>query len=420
MRLRNPDSSSLISALDFDVPLSSKVLNIEDKNRSNILTWRGQFSPQLVESLLAAYCSKGAAVLDPFSGSGTVIFEAAYFGASISYGVELNPSAWILSRIYQLTNLSHQEKELIENSVRLALFSQFPEPLALYGDNEIINIDVFKKKVGTIAARLLPNERIIFDGFIIILDIANHILTPKYIHDTYYKFTALIQRLPYLQNPIHTFLSDARQLPLTSDSIDFVLTSPPYINVFNYHQNYRRSAEMLDWNLLQVARSEIGSNRANRGNRFLTVIQYCLDMFAVFRELSRTCRKNARIILIVGYESNVLGVPFYNADILQRIACETNLFHLIQRQKREFRNKFGAVIREDLLHLQPNKLVVNNDALLMSVRNIAFEALVSGVSVVADKNAPLLQEALERIENVTGIPLFSEPKPSMRIIRSVT
>ena len=47
--------------------------------------------------------------------------------------------------------------------------------------------------------------------------------------------------------------------------------------MFNYHQKYRRSVEALDCNILAIARSEIGSNRQNRGNRFLTVIQYCLD-----------------------------------------------------------------------------------------------------------------------------------------------
>jgi hypothetical protein len=34
-------------------------LNIADKRRANAFAWRGQFSPQLVESLLRAYCPTG-------------------------------------------------------------------------------------------------------------------------------------------------------------------------------------------------------------------------------------------------------------------------------------------------------------------------------------------------------------------------
>ena len=46
------------------------------------------------------------------------------------------------------------------------------------------------------------------------------------------------------------------------------------------HQNHRAILELLGFDLLHVAASEIGSNRKNRGNRFRTVIQYALDMEA--------------------------------------------------------------------------------------------------------------------------------------------
>ena len=79
----------------------------------------------------------------------------------------------------------------------------------------------------------------------------------------------------------------------------------PYINVHNYHQKYRRSAEALYWNALAVARSDIGSNRQNRANRFLTVVQYTLDMSLALREMARVARRGARLILVLGRESSV-------------------------------------------------------------------------------------------------------------------
>ena len=60
----------------FTERLDRRVLDIEDKHRSNLFTWRGQFSPQLIESLLDAYCPENATVFDPFAGSGTVLYEA--------------------------------------------------------------------------------------------------------------------------------------------------------------------------------------------------------------------------------------------------------------------------------------------------------------------------------------------------------
>ena len=52
-------------------------LDIAERVRTNPLPWAGQFSPQLVERLLAAYAPRNGVVLDPFVGSGTSLLEAA-------------------------------------------------------------------------------------------------------------------------------------------------------------------------------------------------------------------------------------------------------------------------------------------------------------------------------------------------------
>ena len=83
---------------DFAEPLPQASLNIEGKKRSNIFAWRGQFSPQLVESLLAEYCPPGSVVVDPFAGSGTVLCEAARRSLP-AFGFEINPSAWCFSKL---------------------------------------------------------------------------------------------------------------------------------------------------------------------------------------------------------------------------------------------------------------------------------------------------------------------------------
>ena len=51
---------------EFDIPISEQILNISDKNRSNLFAWRGQFSPQLIEAILKAYCLPNSIILDPF------------------------------------------------------------------------------------------------------------------------------------------------------------------------------------------------------------------------------------------------------------------------------------------------------------------------------------------------------------------
>ena len=84
-----------------------------EKTRSNLFAWRGQFSPQLIETILASYCLPDSVILYPFVGSGTVLLEAGTFLFD-AYGFEINPAAWILSRAYEFIN-TLSRKEIMEN-----------------------------------------------------------------------------------------------------------------------------------------------------------------------------------------------------------------------------------------------------------------------------------------------------------------
>lgn len=88
--------------LDFST-IEQSLLNIENKLRSNLLPWTGQFSPQLVEVLLAEYASDDSLVLDPFAGSGTILCECGRRGLQ-AYAIEINPAAYSMARTYQLMN----------------------------------------------------------------------------------------------------------------------------------------------------------------------------------------------------------------------------------------------------------------------------------------------------------------------------
>jgi DNA modification methylase len=156
--------------------------------------------------------------------------------------------------------------------------------------------------------------------------------------------------LPYSDNEINAELLDAKSSgEALKNSIDFILTSPPYINVFNYHQNYRAIIETFHFDILKVAHSEFGSNRKNRGNRFKTVIQYCIDMELAIRSFWNALKPNAKMVLVVGRESNVRGTPFYNGQLVIEIIQKTKGFSEIKTLERQFTNKFGINIKEDII-----------------------------------------------------------------------
>ncbi|MTJ28957.1 TRM11 family methyltransferase [Aphanizomenon sp. UHCC 0183] len=386
---------------EFDKPIPKEKLDIVEKTRSNLFAWRGQFSPQLVEVILNAYCLSNSVILDPFAGSGTVLLEAGILEFE-AYGFEINPAAWILSKTYEFINDIEKKKSV--NAIRSLIDKEFPFRIFENG-SEVQNLPV---KLKEIRNELDKETAKIFDALVILLDVANNKVTNEFIQSKFADLASLIEKLPYSKKQINVSLSDARSLPLKNDQIDFVVTSPPYINVFNCHQNYRRSAEILGWDLLKIAKSEIGSNRANRGNRFYTVIQYCLDMADTMQELSRVSKNEARIVFVVGHESNVLGVPFYNADIIEKIGLRANLFNKTLRQKREFKNKFGKIIREDLINFSNLNNKNCKDIVEQVAREVAFDVLKSGLPLVSSKNLKSLEDAINKVEDIGRTPTLDK------------
>jgi SAM-dependent methyltransferase len=385
----------------FDQPIPKEKLDIFEKTRSNLFAWRGQFSPQLIEVILSAYCPSNSVILDPFTGSGTVLREAGILELE-AYGCEINPAAFILSKIYEFINDSNRKQSL--NNFRRIIDREFP--FRIFDPDA--EVEYLAEKLIKIRGELDQKILMIFDALVILLDLANNKITNEFIQAKFSNLIKIIESLPYSEKTIKVALADARSLPLKNDQIDFVVTSPPYINVFNYHQNYRQSTELLGWDILKIARSEIGSNRANRKNRFYTVVQYCLDLADTIKEISRVTKKEARIIFIVGHQSNVLGVPFYNADIIEKIGVKTHLFHKILRQKREFKNKFGQLIREDIISFVNLNYKITQEKLEQVAKEVAFDVLTSNLSLVSPQNLKFLEDAIQQINKIQKTPTLDQ------------
>jgi SAM-dependent methyltransferase len=385
--------------------IDQALLNIESKERSNPLPWNGQFSPQFVEALLDKYASEAHCVLDPFSGSGTLLFEASSRKLA-ALGSDINPAACYLARIYTLASRSSANRLKLCDRFEQILQECFPEEMPLFRDSG------WRTTLKEKTTQLLPireavaqsDGTVLLAALIVLCDFYSDHTKRKDLLDGWKRLRRIVSSLSESTQPIKVFNADARRLPIRDSQVDLVITSPPYINVFNYHQQFRQTVEALGWHSLHVAKAEIGSNRKHRANRFLTVIQYCLDMVQVLAEVNRVCKPSSRVIFVVGRESRVRGIPFYNARLVGAVA-ELVGFELITRQERVFTNRFGQSIFEDILHFA--RSAGKKADPLAEARHIAIASLKQAIEGVAGEVRDDIAEAIKSASAVMPSPLYN-------------
>ncbi|HMQ77684.1 MAG TPA: DNA methyltransferase [Flavobacteriales bacterium] len=334
--------------------LNRAKLDVTIKTRSNLFNWRGQFTPEFVEYLLSEAGVGSGLVVDPFCGSGTVLQECALRSRE-AHGFEINPAAYAMSRFFTLSE--HPAEKRRDLLMRL-------DAIIGYAEERFSHQPLFEKveDYRERAANLLNSGREMFEmaqdrdeRLLVLLTLfeAESLRVPllgQALRMASSKVARNLTGLAFASAPIRATLGDARSIDRHyAGNVDLIITSPPYINVFNYHQNHRALMEMVGFNILHVAASEIGSNRKNRGNRLRTVVQYALDMEACLHSMAKALKSNGRMMLIVGRESNVRGLPVLNSKLVASIAEGLGCFHAEGSFERCFTNRFGASIYEDVL-----------------------------------------------------------------------
>jgi DNA modification methylase len=388
--------------------LAQEKLDVVMKKRSNLFNWRGQFTPEFVEYILQNFTREGDFILDPFSGSGTVLREAAWLGLQ-AVGIEINPAAYVMSRFFVFCNMDIAERYEYCNSfeLKLNLYLSHLNGKKVYTDNAdyrlaYANLLDFAKNFNDLLT--CKQDRVLLLTMLFHSEKDKKLSLRESVYKSFVYMKNAILGLPYTKHTINALLKDSRSAGAEFENqVDFILTSPPYINVFNYHQNYRAIIEVFQFDLLKVAHSEFGSNRKNRGNRFKTVIQYCLDMELAIRSFWKALKPGAKIVLVLGKESSVRNTPFYNGQMIIDIIERSQGFHEIEILERKFTNKFGNDIKEDVIIATKHSLLtkeLHGKAIAVKHLNNSLDA--SDIEVRSD-----IIDAINSINYIEASPVFN-------------
>ena len=389
-------------------------LDVLTKKRANLFNWRGQFTPEFVEYILQNFTKQGDFVLDPFSGSGTVLQESARLNLQAT-GVEINPAAYAMSKFFTFCNLTFAERKDFCNSFELKLNSYLSalNGQMVYNENDdyrlaYSNLLEFAAKLNSILSG--KQEQILLLNILFQSEKDKKLTLRESIFKSFVYVKDAMLGLPFTEKPINSMLKDSRSVgEELENKVDFIFTSPPYINVFNYHQNFRAIVESFHFDLLKVAHSEFGSNRKNRSNRFKTVIQYCIDMELAIRSFWKALKQNAKIILVLGRESNVRSTPFYNGLMVVEILKQSQGFSDIKMLERQFVNKFGNNIKEDIIIATKSNNLSNE----LHAHSIALKHLEHSLTTTQNGVHTDIIEAINSIKEVVASPIFN-PKNIVR------
>lgn len=377
-------------------------LDISSRSRTSRLPWRGQFSPEFIEYVIDEICPDADVIYDPFCGSGTVLFEALQRSKS-AFGAEVNPAAWHLAALSSFADLGPADQAKIVSEIRRYATAASSSGMLFEQEAPAI-LDGLSDDASHPFLRLAL-------AAVVLVGMGNGTrLDSAAIARGSFAILSVLAEIAEARGRAGCLLADARHTLLPPSSVDAVITSPPYINVFNYHQNYRPAAELLGWQPLQAAASEIGANRKHRQNRFLTVTQYVLDMAECLAETARVMKVGSPLTIVLGRTSNVLGASFKNGEIIASVIDCIGAFGALHKAERSFTNRFGERIYEDIIIAQrgleePN---VSTDRL----RQIGVRALMNAREMVPEKNRAVLHEAIDKAMTVQSSPLLAISIPA--------
>lgn len=268
-----------------------------------LFPYRGKFHPQLIKGLINILnIQKGETILDPMAGSGTTNVEAALMGIN-SKAIDVSPFCqfMIKTKYDALTiDLKLLEQTKIENKKLFDFFKQgnVLNRITKIGDDNKIKIYnlaflAFLDALGYSKRVVKSNHEQLFDKVL-----PRYIETVKsFLSNQYFKQSNL-GKLDVLSD------SDALNIKVESNSVDCVITSPPYSFAIDYIENDKDQLEFLGYDTTELKSRLIGLKGKTKNQK---LENYFADMDTFCLQVSKVLKKGKYFVLIIGSNTNQTG-----------------------------------------------------------------------------------------------------------------
>jgi ubiquinone/menaquinone biosynthesis C-methylase UbiE len=267
-----------------------------------LFPYRGKFHPQLIKGLLNILAIRpGEKVLDPMCGSGTLNVEASLLGID-SIAVDISPFCQFMTK------------------VKCQSLSMKPEALEPLINKPGKWFDFFSKQRAYNYLQRMedPEKRDVYElcllAFLDSMGYARRVV--KSGHNEL--FEKVLRR--YLTTVLHTARNpiidrnalgqaiildaEASNLPLENESIDCIITSPPYSFAIDYAENDAPQLDYLGVDLALLRSKMIGLKGRTKSDK---LTRYFEDMRTVIHEIVRVLKIDKFAIMIIGSNTRQTG-----------------------------------------------------------------------------------------------------------------
>jgi len=329
----------------------------------NYHPWAAKFIPQIPRYFIEKLSKKNDTIYDPFCGSGTTLVEALLLGRN-AVGNDINYIASLASKAKTTPLSPEQIKKVISWRANVLAIQKRWSDNARTASIDDYTGDVhfnnkfhwFDKDVLVVLMQIKKHIEHIDDPAIktfllaafssIVVRVSRQESETRYaaigkkvnINDVFdiflKKLDDMVERMRQFTasvskgNWVQVSQADTREMSTIPDeSVQLVLTSPPYANTYDYYLYHKLRMYLLDYDVYNVRVNEIGSrNRYSSQKQDITT--FVADMAACFEVFRRLLKADGRVVLVIG-DSIVAKKHYSGLELITEVANRTG-FAILQ------------------------------------------------------------------------------------------
>jgi DNA modification methylase len=308
-----------------------------------IYPYKGKFHPQMIRALLNIIKVKeGDTVLDPFIGSGTTAVEAKLLGINC-VGIDISPLCVLQSKVktesVEVIEEIEKNKEYILSKIKPGFLEQqgkkFFEAINSISNEKVKNF--YKMAYLVAVSDNARRKRDLEQSFYKNLD-----LMIKSVKD----FKEIAKELNLKLGETKIDIGDSRNLPLKDNSVDGIITSPPYSIALDYVSNDAHALAVLSYDLIKIREKFIGVR--GKGEERLRL--YNQDMEKSYKEMYRVLKPGKFAVIVIGnatYNGEEIKTVEFTIDYCQKIG-----FRLVKNIEKIIFGLYNVIQKENVLIFQ--------------------------------------------------------------------